>query len=158
MAASEAPEHGADDLFDELRATRASLDGMSDTVTGLIEANDRSRVVQAVLGAVAAVTLALVIAVAGLALWAFDLQRRTDADLRAFGRQLYLSACHTGNESRETTRQSNVADAEALIQITNTDVKNPELAAQYRAVTEERNRLIVDRDCQAELREVERAE
>lgn len=142
-------------VLDELHATRESLNSLEIAVHDQAEATRRSRLMQVGLAIVAAVTVILVFAVAIVTMWVYGQQKQTDSDLREFGRQLYLSACESQNAGRADARQNNIDDAEALILVTNSDVDAPEIAAEYRRLTQERNERLKDRDCLAELREVE---
>lgn len=146
------------DLRDELTKTRGAVDRLEQTVDRWATATRRGRVWTVVLGGVVVVLLCLVVVVAAVTLWAYRDAQRTDADLVDYGRALFLSGCETSNDARQEMRRTNLQEVEDLIAVFDADSEAPDRAELGRQLADARNETLPDRDCSAELAEVEDTE
>lgn len=147
-------EDNKPDPWEELHNTKEALDDVEHAISDLAKASARSKAWMVLMAIVVAISLLAAGVSFGTAVYARGESRETDRELREFGNRLFLSACETTNENRARDRENNTAAAEALILVTNADVRQPEIAAEYRLQIAELNRNNPNRDCRAELAEV----
>ena len=131
-------------LGEQLEATREAVQELSIAVVNLTRREKRNRAWTVMLSIVA-------VALIGLGGFVWIDAKNSDRELRNLGESLFLFSCSVSNDSREALREDNVADAEALILVTQAEQNDPEAAQQYRDITRENNENITPRNCQEEL-------
>jgi hypothetical protein len=133
------------ELRDTINSTNNSLDAIEKQLEKLERSSSTNKVVYIIISLV--IVSMMVIGTIG-----YRDSKNQSQEIADLTTSLFISNCTASNENREILRQNNINQAEGLLLVAKADETNPETADAYRKQVRESNELILDRDCEAELR------